>query len=50
MAVAFKLFYLTVVLMRARAEVLDRERASAWVRDLVAAEPALEARAAGSHG
>jgi len=35
MAVGFKLYYLTVVLMRARVEVLDRERRSAWVRELL---------------
>ena len=35
MAVAFKLFYATVVLMRARIEVLQRERNSQWVRELV---------------
>lgn len=34
MAISFKFYYLTVVLMRARAEVLDRERRSAWVKDL----------------
>jgi len=34
MAVAFQLYYFTVVLMRARAEVLDRERRSAWVREM----------------
>jgi heme exporter protein C len=34
MAVSFKLYYLAVVLMRARAEVLERERRSAWVREL----------------
>ena len=34
MAVSFNLYYLTVVLMRARIEVLDRERRSAWVREL----------------
>jgi len=34
MAAAFKLYYLTVVLMRARVEVLDRERRSAWVQQL----------------
>jgi heme exporter protein C len=37
MAVSFKLYYLTVVLMRARTEVLDRERRSAWVRELFGA-------------
>jgi len=36
MAVSFNLYYLTVVLMRARVEVLDRERRSAWVRELFA--------------
>ncbi|MFM8332321.1 MAG: heme ABC transporter permease [Candidatus Methylumidiphilus sp.] len=35
MAVGFKLYYLTVVLIRARVEVLDRERRSAWVRELL---------------
>lgn len=34
MAVAFKLFYVLVVLMRARVEVLQRERNARWVRDL----------------
>ena len=34
MALALKLYYLTVLLMRARSEVLERERASAWVREL----------------
>jgi heme exporter protein C len=34
MALGFKLYYLTVVLMRARVEVLDRERRSAWVKEL----------------
>jgi heme exporter protein C len=37
MALAFKLYYLAVVLMRARVEVLERERNSVWVREL--AEP-----------
>ncbi len=40
MAVAFKLYYLAVVLVRARAEVLEREHASAWVRDLLTSAPA----------
>jgi heme exporter protein C len=39
MAVGFKLYYLTVVLMRARVEVLDRERRSAWVKDLLGDTP-----------
>jgi len=34
MALAFKLYFFTVLLMRARSEVLERERASAWVREL----------------
>ena len=34
MAVAFKLFYAVVVLMRARCEILQRERNSQWVRQL----------------
>ncbi len=39
MAVSFQLYYFTVVLMRARAEVLDRERRNAWVRVLFGGEP-----------
>ncbi len=39
MAVAFKLFYALVLLMRARTEVLERERGSAWVRELFGATP-----------
>lgn len=35
MAVAFKLYYLLVVLMRARVEVLERERNAQWVNELV---------------
>ena len=35
MAVAFKLYYALVVLMRARCEVLERERNTGWVRELV---------------
>ena len=35
MAVAFKLFFLATVLMRARGEVLERERHSAWVRETI---------------
>jgi heme exporter protein C len=37
MAVAFKLFYAVVVLMRARCELLERERNTQWVNEL--AEP-----------
>ena len=36
MAVSFKLFYITVLLMRARCEVLERERNAGWVRELLA--------------
>ena len=36
MAVSFKLFYATVLLTRARSEVLERERNSSWVRELIA--------------
>ena len=35
MAVAFKLYYVTAMLMRARVELLERERNSKWVRELV---------------
>jgi heme exporter protein C len=35
MAISFKLFFATVVLMRARGEILDRERNSRWVQVLV---------------
>jgi heme exporter protein C len=35
MALAFKLYYAFVVLMRARVEVLERERSTGWVRELV---------------
>ena len=38
MAVAFKVFYITVLLSRARAEILDRERRTHWVQDLVRSE------------
>jgi heme exporter protein C len=34
MAVAFKLYYAMVVLMRARCEVLERERNTGWVKQL----------------
>jgi len=35
MALAFKLYYATVVLMRARCEILERERNTDWVKTLV---------------
>jgi heme exporter protein C len=35
MAIAFKLLYVTLVLMRSRCEVLDQERRSSWVREMV---------------
>ena len=34
MAVAFKLYYVMVVLMRARCEVLERERHTSWVKQI----------------
>lgn len=36
MALAFKLYFLTNLLMRARCELLERERGSAWVKAMVA--------------
>ena len=36
MAVAFTLYYATVVLMRARCEILEAESSSSWVRELAA--------------
>ena len=38
MATSFKLYYGAVVLMRARAEIVERERNSRWVLDMVAQE------------
>ncbi|QYZ67726.1 MAG: heme ABC transporter permease [Gammaproteobacteria bacterium (ex Lamellibrachia satsuma)] len=38
MAISFKLYYGAVVLMRARAEVLERDRNTRWVRELVEGE------------
>jgi heme exporter protein C len=35
MAVAFKLYYVTAMLMRARVELLERERNSKWVREML---------------
>ena len=34
-ALAFKLYYLTALLLRARCEIVERERNSAWVRELI---------------
>ncbi|MCU0736160.1 MAG: heme ABC transporter permease [Methylotetracoccus sp.] len=34
MALAFQFYYFTLVLMRARSELLERERRSAWVQEL----------------
>jgi heme exporter protein C len=34
MAVGFQLYYFTVVLMRARVEVLEREKRSGWVQEM----------------
>ncbi len=36
MALAFKLFFIVTVLIRARNDVLERERNSSWVQELVA--------------
>lgn len=38
MAICFKLYYGAAVLMRARAEIVERERNSRWVLDMVAQE------------
>ncbi|MEW8505168.1 MAG: heme ABC transporter permease [Candidatus Thiodiazotropha sp.] len=38
MAISFKLYYGAVVLMRARAEIVERERNSRWVQELVEGE------------
>ncbi|WJW76818.1 heme ABC transporter permease [Thiohalobacter sp. IOR34] len=35
MGVAFKIFYIIALLMRVRCELLDRERSSKWVADLL---------------
>jgi len=35
MALAFKLYYVNTLLMRARGELLERERDVKWVRELV---------------
>jgi len=35
MALSFKLFYFLTLLIRARAEILDRERRSSWVAEMV---------------
>lgn len=42
MAIAFKLYYLTVVLIRARCEVLERERNTSWVQELVSSHDGTE--------
>jgi heme exporter protein C len=38
MSISFKLYYGAVVLMQARAEIVERERNSRWVQDLVEQE------------
>jgi len=35
MALAFTLFFVTVLLMRMRAEILHRERYTGWVAELI---------------
>jgi len=42
MALAFTLFYFTIVLIRMRAEILVRERNTGWVAKIVRAESVLE--------
>lgn len=39
MALAFKLYYVTTLLLSARCEVLERERNSSWVQELVQEQP-----------
>ena len=39
MALAFKVFYGVALLLRARCELLQRERNSSWVRELVGRQP-----------
>jgi heme exporter protein C len=39
MAGAFQFYYFTASLIRARAELLERERRSEWVRELIASQP-----------
>jgi heme exporter protein C len=38
MAISFKLYYGAVVLMRARAEIVERERNASWVQEMVEGE------------
>jgi heme exporter protein C len=38
MALSFKLYYGAVVLMRARAELLERDRNTRWVLEMVEGE------------
>jgi heme exporter protein C len=38
MTLAFKLFFFTMLLVRARTEVLEREANSAWVRETVTSQ------------
>jgi heme exporter protein C len=38
MALSFKLYYGAVVLMRARAELLERDRNARWVQELIEGE------------
>ncbi len=54
MALGFKLLYVTLLLMRTRTEVLERERNSAWVQELAQAlagkSPANFVRSGNEHG
>jgi len=51
MAVAFMTYFVTVVLLRMRNEILERERHTTWVAELVnSPEPALAGGGGGKHG
>lgn len=41
MAVAFKLYYVVTVLMRARCEILDRSRNTSWVQEIISSKGTL---------
>ena len=42
MSIAFTFFFFTVALMRMRYEILEREKHTAWVAELLSAEPSKE--------
>jgi len=39
MALAFTIYFFTVVLMRMRNEILERERHTGWVAEMLDSEP-----------